>query len=459
MNLAVHGLEGNIIEGNTFYEDKHNMLGKADFVMSNPPFNVDEVDAEKVKNDPRLPFGLPGVNKNNKVSNGNYLWISYFYSYLNDKGRAGFVMSSQASAAGHGERDVRKRIVETGHVDVMISIRSNFFYTRTVPCELWFFDKNKLKTMRDKVLMLDARNIFRKVTRKVYDFSPEQLKNISAIIWLYRGKTDSYLKLISAYFSSVCSECKLIPEKITSFEKSLEIISSAVNKFSSSVEKSKDVDTAKKKELSEGIIEWDTSYKDYKKDCKSLLSEIEKYTSSVCKKIPTKNSEQIKARESFDAHSESIKGLIKQIDMLYKLAIRAIDISEKELSARDNEAYDFRLVNKSKKELDELRKDTVEQLKLAGYFHKQIHWLQSRFPDAKLCDVEGLLKLVDIKEIEKNDYALTPGRYVGVAPAEVDDNEDFEEQLRDIHVELASLNEEAIELAKKIADNFEELGI
>ena len=127
MNLAVHGLEGKIAEAITYYQDEHTLAGKCDFVMANPPFNVDLVDAERIKLDPRLPFGLPGVNKEKKVGNGNYLWISYFWSYLNEKGRAGFVMSSQASAAGHGEKEVRKKIVETGDVDVMISIRSNFF--------------------------------------------------------------------------------------------------------------------------------------------------------------------------------------------------------------------------------------------------------------------------------------------------------------------------------------------
>lgn len=193
MNLAVHGLEGNIQRTITYYDDPHELLRKADFVMANPPFNVDEVDADKVKNDPRLPFGLPGVNKNKKVSNGNYLWISFFYSYLNERGRAGFVMSSQASSAGRDEATVRRKLVETGHVDVMIAVRSNFFYTRTVPCELWFFDKNKPVHLRDKVLMLDARNIYRKVTRKIYDFSPEQLQNLSAIVWLYAARPTSSL--------------------------------------------------------------------------------------------------------------------------------------------------------------------------------------------------------------------------------------------------------------------------
>jgi type I restriction enzyme M protein len=141
MNLAVHGLEGNIQKAITYYEDPHELVGKADFVMANPPFNVDEVDADKVKNDPRLPFGLPGVNKSEKVSNGNYRWISYFYSYLKKTDRAGFVMSSQASSAGRDEAKVRRKLIETGEVDIMVAIRSNFFYTRTVPCELWFLDR------------------------------------------------------------------------------------------------------------------------------------------------------------------------------------------------------------------------------------------------------------------------------------------------------------------------------
>ena len=143
MNLAVHGLEGDIRQAITYYEDPHQMVGKADFVMANPPFNVDEIDADKVETDPRLPFGLPGVNKKEKVSNGNYVWISYFYSYLNEKGRAGFVMSSQASSAGGAEAQVRRKLIESGDVDVMIAVRSNFFYTRTVPCELWFLNRDK----------------------------------------------------------------------------------------------------------------------------------------------------------------------------------------------------------------------------------------------------------------------------------------------------------------------------
>ncbi len=199
MNLTVHGLEGDIQKAITYYEDPQELVGKADYVMANPPFNVDEVDEDKVKNDPRLPFGLPGVNKNSKVSNGNYLWISYFYAYLNERGRAGFVMSAQASSAGRDEAKVRQKLVETGDVEMMIAIRSNFFYTRSVPCELWFLNRAKPEEHRDKVLMIDARNIYRKVTRKIYDFSPEQLQNLLAIAWLYRGQNERFLHLLGGY--------------------------------------------------------------------------------------------------------------------------------------------------------------------------------------------------------------------------------------------------------------------
>lgn len=222
MNLAVHGLEGDIKKAISYYEDPHNYLGKADFVMANPPFNVDDVDAEKIKNDPRLPFGLPGVNKKGAVSNGNYLWISYFYSYLNDNGRAGFVMSSQASSAGGTEAEVRRKIVESGDVGVMISIRGNFFYTRTVPCELWFFNKAKPDHLKDKVLMLDARNVFRKVTRKIYDFSPEQLANLTSIVWLYRGEQERFLELVETYLQKTVDEASETHKPITYFGDALE---------------------------------------------------------------------------------------------------------------------------------------------------------------------------------------------------------------------------------------------
>lgn len=183
INLAIHGIEGRIIESNSFYSDPHDLVGKCDFVMANPPFNVNQVDKGRdyVKNDPRLPFGLP------KADNGNYLWIQYFYSYLNARGRAGFVMASSATDAGHSEKLIRQQLVETGAVDVIVSVANNFFYTRSLPCHVWFLDKGKRPENRDKVLMLDARHTFRKVTTTLNDFSPDQLEGLTAIVALYRG--------------------------------------------------------------------------------------------------------------------------------------------------------------------------------------------------------------------------------------------------------------------------------
>ncbi|MBR1635696.1 MAG: N-6 DNA methylase [Lachnospiraceae bacterium] len=204
MNMAVHGLTGVIKSGNeanTFYNDAHNLVGCCDYVMANPPFNVDKVKAEAAQNAGRLPFGLPGVNKANEVGNANYLWISYFYAYLNETGRAGFVMASSATDSQGKDKDIREQLVKTGHVDVMISVGNNFFYTKSLPCSLWFFDKGKAEELKDKVLFIDARNYFTVVDRTLNEWSDWQLKNMNAIVWLYRGEIDKYQQLIEEYHS------------------------------------------------------------------------------------------------------------------------------------------------------------------------------------------------------------------------------------------------------------------
>lgn len=183
MNLAVHGLSGVIREGNSYYEDIHRSVGKFDFVMANPPFNVDKVDKTKLKTDPRFPFGLPTVD------NANYLWIQAFYAALNETGRAGFVMANSASDARGSEQLLRQKLIEAKAVDVMIAIGSNFFYTVTLPCTLWFLDKGKKGTPReDTVLFIDARSIYRQIDRAHRDFAPEQLEFLANIVNLYRGE-------------------------------------------------------------------------------------------------------------------------------------------------------------------------------------------------------------------------------------------------------------------------------
>ena len=218
MNMAVHGLTGVIKSGdeaNTFYHDAHNLAGCCDYVMANPPFNVDKVKAESCESAGRLPFGLPGVNKSKEVGNANYLWISYFYAYLNETGRAGFVMASSATDSQGRDKDIRQKLVETGHVDVMVSVGNNFFYTKSLPCSLWFFDKGKDVERLDKVLFIDARNYYTVVDRTLNEWTDWQLKNLNAIVWLYRGERSKYTALIDAYYLELSDLAVLLNDSET----------------------------------------------------------------------------------------------------------------------------------------------------------------------------------------------------------------------------------------------------
>ena len=210
MNMAVHGLSGVIRSGdeaNTFYHDAHNLCGQCDYVMANPPFNVDKVKAESTSSAGRLPFGLPGINKNKEIGNANYLWISYFYAYLNDTGRAGFVMASSATDSSQArDKSIREQLIQTGHVDVMISVGNNFFYTKSLPCSLWFFDKGKPEALLDKVLFIDARNYYTVVDRTLNEWTEWQIKNLTAIVWLYRGEVEHYHQLLADYRAALGSD-------------------------------------------------------------------------------------------------------------------------------------------------------------------------------------------------------------------------------------------------------------
>ena len=181
MNLSVHGLGGDIREGNTYYEDLHDSVGKFDFVMANPPFNVDKIDKTKLEDDPRFPFGLP------RADNGNYLWIQAFYSALNATGRAGFVMANSASDAGYSELEIRRKLIEDRSVDVIIAVGTNMFYTVTLPVTLWFLDRGKKDTGRvDKVLFIDARAIYNQIDRAHREWTPQQTEFLANIVRLWR---------------------------------------------------------------------------------------------------------------------------------------------------------------------------------------------------------------------------------------------------------------------------------
>ncbi|MDD4429671.1 MAG: N-6 DNA methylase [Paludibacter sp.] len=445
MNLTVHGLEGNIQEGNTFYEDKHNLVGGADFVMANPPFNVDGVDKAKdaVKKDPRLMIdGKVNLPKND---NANYLWIQYFYNYLKPTGRAGFIMASSASDAGHSEKDIREKLVKTGAVDVMMAIGNNFFYTRSLPCTLWFFDRAKEQDIerKDNVLMLDARKIYRKVTSKVNDFSPEQLKNLICIVNLYRGNTKKFESTVKSYFQTSAVLAKETAEATTELQKQLQKVLKTVSDFATKY--AKENEEAKAFVDALNIEETASIYEQQNK----LIAEAKKANADI---------------DILENIANLCKALRKPQDKLIKQLLDAISTAAKEYQLSKNK--DWKELN-LKEQLDQLK---ALQQQLSGnpdeeepgllheteYFYKQAHWLTSRFPEGVYTDVDGLCKVVTQKEIEAKDWSLSPGRYVGVDTAS-DDDFDYEERLNEIHIVLEGLNEEAIALANAISENFKDV--
>lgn len=351
MNIAVHGLTGVIKSGdeaNTFYKDAHNLVGCCDYVMANPPFNVNKVKSEATQNAGRLPFGLPSVNKAGEVGNANYLWISYFYAYLNEKGRAGFVMASSATDSQSKDKDMREQLIKTGRVDVMISVGNNFFYTKSLPCSLWFFDKGKPQELLDKILFIDARNYFTVVDRTLNEWSEWQLKNLNAIVWLYRGEFENYRELLKEYHSILGDGD--FEEILANREERLNLIRE---------EAKKEVDEAKKKDK-----------------------------------------KQIQA--AFD-----------------------VQIAEQE-----------------------------DSVKIA----KEAVWLYEKFGEGLYKDIAGLCKIAELSEIEDKGWSLTPGAYVGVAPAE-DDGVDFHSRMSEIHDELLKLQDESNHLMATISHNLKEMGL
>ena len=352
MNMAVHGLTGVIKSGdeaNTFYHDAHNLDGCCDYVMANPPFNVDKVNSESAQSAGRLPFGLPSVNAKKEFGNANYLWISYFYSYLNENGRAGFVMASSATDSSGKDRDIRQQLVESGHVDVMVSVGNNFFYTKSLPCSLWFFDKGKPEAMQDKVLFLDARNYYTVVDRTLNEWSEWQLKNLNAIVWLYRGEVDKYHTLLKEYQTVLGGELPF---------------------------------AEKAAQLAEEIAALRT--------------------------------------EAKQAVEEAAKREKKKVQAEYDERIAALE----------------------------------ETLTVA----REAVWLYEKFGEGEYQDVPGLCKVASRAEIEKKNYSLTPGAYVGVAAVE-DDGMDFAQRMGEIHRELLTLQAESNELMQTISKNMKEMGL
>ena len=411
MNMAVHGLNAKIVSGdeaNSFYHDAHNLNGCCDFVMANPPFNVDKVKSETAQNAGRLPFGLPGVNKNKEVGNANYLWISYFYSYLNETGRAGFVMASSATDSQGKDKDIRRSLIETGCVDAMLSVGNNFFYTKSLPCSLWFLDKNKNDNIKDKVLFIDARNYYTVVDRTLNEWSEWQMKNLNAIVWLYRGETDKYKTLLNEYLNEAQTlYVELFDALLTygfnnsGFEKEIYSFTNQIqeNRINSLIEFS-----LLQKLLHDGL----KIVNKYKKDKLELIKHVSK-----------------ERREELFTYYK-------------KTGIITIGWYAKQVE-KECEMYSTAI-----KKLIDLFSD--------------YSWLNEKFGDGVYADVLGLCKLATIDEIEEKGWSLTPGAYVGVTPVK-DDGVDFAERMAEIHQELLALQAESNSLMETISKNMEELGV
>ncbi len=416
MNMAVHGLNGRILSGNeanSFYYDAHSLEGCCDYVMANPPFNVDKVKSEAAMNAGRLPFGVPSINAAKEFGNANYLWISYFYAYLNEKGRAGFVMASSATDSSGKDRDIRQKLVETGHVDVMMSVGNNFFYTKSLPCSIWFFDKGKAEDIQDHVLFIDARNYYTVVDRTLNEWSEWQLKNLNAIVWLYRGELGKYRSLIAEYI-----------QQIKSF------VSAIVNVQTGTLEM-------------EMLPDFYREANAYGRKLQQKVSEME--TLDDCAEIPQMLDDYLRLQKMAAAkfvpylEENKLKTPVKQL-----IASRA-----GRSPAR---------VNWYIKELNAVIASHEQSIRECSNVVQEARWLYEKFGEGEYQDIPGLCELASREEIAEKNYSLTPGAYVGVAAAE-DDGVDFAQRMAEIHRELLKLQAESNVLMQTISKNMEEMGL
>lgn len=457
MNLAVHGLEGTIQQGNSYYDRLDDKVGQCDFVMANPPFNVDMVDPTKLKGDPRLLAKVSdlGKSKKNTVSNANFLWIQYFYSYLKPDGRAGFVMAQAAPDMGHWEANIRRQIIETGGVDIMVSIGPKFFYTRPVECSLWFFDRGRPVDRKHKTLMLDARTIYRVVSRKIRDFSDEQLANLTAVVWLYRGQTDRYLALTRSYLEASLYAASRLGSPLATMDEPGNRLTKEMAALLNGAPDG--ADEAALRSLEATMAERDEALKSLSATRTVVISDVAAFAEAHGTEVPTTNRDQVACHDSFEPVVERLGVLRRQINEVHKLTNRALELARRDLRATKWDTWDGREIGKHRDSLDSARQEALEAIKAVVYPFSQATWLQSRFPDGTFRDVAGLCKVVTSDEIVGQGYSLTPGRYVGVAPPEPEDEEAVEERLRELHVELRSLNDEAAVIAAAIETQLSEL--
>ena len=466
MNLMVNNLRGEIAEVNSYETDQFGSLGKYDYVMANPPFNVKGIQESTVKNDKRFTtYGLPKPKgkKEDKITDANYLWISLFATSLNDKGRAGFVMANSASDARNAEYEIRKKIVDNGIVDCMVTIPSNMFYTVTLPATLWFFDKGKRGTEREKkILFIDARNTFRQIDRAHRDWTEEQIQNLTAIVRLYRGETERYLELIAKYIANALAALKKVPESVEAYRLQYNQLVKNLQSYGKE-SKGKHKPAEKKNLVASGLLE--------RLEKLVIKDQIELPDTAVLLGFEDNrhdNTAQLefaaglkKVVDGYRQIAEILKKDHAELLEIYKLAGKLLRVKQ------DKGWGQLELIGADKvlesKFAEIVFEDEVKEIRgvlyWPIYWYEVMHWLQSRFPGAVFADVVGLCKVADRDEyVDEQDYSLNAGRYVGVVIE--DENiqlEEFSKRLKKLSFELSGLNNLAHKLEQKVNQSIEDL--
>ena len=452
MNLAVNGLRGEIKQANTYYDDHFDSFGAFDYVLANPPFNVDEVSLSGVEKDRRFnTYGIPRNKSKVKkadadketVPNANYLWINLFATSLKPQGRAALVMANSASDARHSEADIRKTLIENNLIYAMLTLPSNMFYTVTLPATLWFFDKAKPD---DRILFIDARNIFTQIDRAHREFSEEHIQNIAIISHLHKGQRNKFVRIIDRYFAM--GMARLIENR-----QKVEPVSAQLLEVLDDVTGRQAMDELVRcwKELDK----LQDHYQHYLQQSTLVIpndsEESYAYTESSAATVNVKNQAQHQLREVFNPFFAALHDSLKWLDK----TVRQHEKQQAELAQMEGKrAATDRRTKALKTALEELH----QEVKNAEVYYRHIHWLQERFPNAEYEDVTGLCKLATPEEIKEQDYSLNPGRYVGVVIEEDGKTEEeFIKELLAMSDELASLNSAARELEEVITHNTREV--
>ncbi len=443
MNLAVNGLRGEIRQANSYAEDPYGSFGEFDFVMANPPFNVDDVPLSTVENDARFnTYGVPKKKTKVKkaeegkqtVPNANYLWINLFATSLNEKGRAALVMANSASDARHSEADIRQTLIENNLIYGMLTLPSNMFYTVTLPATLWFFDKDKKD---DKLLFIDARNVYTQIDRAHREFSEQQIQNIAIISKLHQGKRKEFVRLIHGYFEQgrvQLAENKTQVQPVS--EQLLDVLDDEQGKLAVG-------DLVKQWQ---GLTKLDAAFEQYQATVKGQFKHL--------KNVDAINSAQHNLQQAYEPFFEQLHAGLKRLDKIVRQHEKVVAEKAKAVALAAGKQGKRVTTDRKTKQLKQALEQLHNEVKSAERFFKHIDWLQQRFPNAKYEDVIGLCKLASPAEVKEQDYSLNPGRYVGVVIEEDGKTEEeFISELLTLNEELDSLNSASNEISKTIFTN------